>query len=475
MKEHRDDGISKNGSEPLNVGPRSKYSEGPMKSYAARRAKLIARMRADGGGVAIIPTSHEVMRNSDADYPYRHDSYFYYLSGFTEPEAVIVLVAGETPQAILFCREKELEREIWDGFRYGPEGARSAFGFDAAFPISALDIEMPKLLADSPALYYGLGSDAKLDAQVQSWLGAVRRQARSGVSAPARLHDIHVLLNEMRLFKDADEMASMKRAAAISAEAHARAMRFSRPGLTEYQVEAELLHEFRRHGSDAPAYTSIVAAGTNACVLHYRAGSAVLKEGELVLIDAGCEFESYASDITRTYPANGTFSEPQRTLYEIVLASQTAAIAAVKPGNRFNDPHDAAVRVLVQGMLDTGLLDKNKLGSLDDAVANGDYRRFYMHRTSHWIGMDVHDVGDYREAGEAKSAPHEKPWRILRPGMALTVEPGIYVRPAPDVPEQYWNIGIRIEDDALVTESGCEIISSDAPKTVADIESTMRH
>jgi Xaa-Pro aminopeptidase len=446
-----------------------------MKTYAARRANLITQMCAHGGGVAIIPTSPEVKRNSDADYPYRHDSYFHYLSGFTEPEAVIVLVAGKTPRTIMFCREKDMEREIWDGFRHGPEGARVAFGFDAAFPISALDKEIPALLADAPAIYYGLGSDAKLDAQVQSWLGAVRRQARSGVSAPAVVHDVNVLLNEMRLFKDADEIASMQRAAAISAEAHARAMRFSHPGQTEYQIEAELLHEFRRHGSDSPAYTSIVATGANACVLHYRVGSSVLKDGDLVLIDAGCEFESYASDITRTYPANGTFSEPQRTLYEIVLAAQTAAIAAVKPGSRFNDPHDAAVRVLTQGMLDTGLLDKNKLGSLEDVIANGGYRQFYMHKTSHWIGMDVHDVGNYREAGESLSAQQEKPWRILRPGMALTVEPGIYVRPAPGVPEQYWDIGIRIEDDALVADDGCEIISGGAPKTVADIESTMKH
>ncbi|MFI4940261.1 MAG: aminopeptidase P N-terminal domain-containing protein [Burkholderiales bacterium] len=450
-----------------------------MKSYAARRAELIAKMQANGGGVAIIPTSHEVMRNSDADYPYRHDSYFYYLSGFTEPEAVIVLIASATGKAkrqtILFCREKDMEREIWDGFRYGPEGAREAFGFDAAFPISALDKEIPALLADAPALYYGLGHDPKLDAQVQSWLSAVRRQARSGVSAPASVQDVNVLLNEMRLFKDEGEMASMKRAAEISAEAHARAMRFSRPGLAEYQIEAELLHEFRRHGADFPAYTSIVATGTNACVLHYRAGPSVLKDGDLVLIDAGCEFGSYASDITRTYPANGKFSEPQRVLYEIVLAAQMAAIAAIQPGKSFNHPHEAAVRVLTQGMLDTGLLDKNKLGSLDDAIANGDYRQFYMHRTSHWIGMDVHDVGSYREAGTTLVEQQEKPWRILHPGMALTIEPGIYVRPAPGVPEQYWHIGIRIEDDALVTQGGCEIISNGAPKTVAEIESTMKH
>jgi Xaa-Pro aminopeptidase len=443
-----------------------------MKPYSTRREALIAQMHAKGGGVAIIPTAPEVMRNSDADYPYRHDSYFYYLSGFTEPEAVIVLIAGKTNQAILFCRDKNQGREIWDGYRYGPEAAREKFGFDAAFPIGALAAEMPKLLADAPAIFYALGRNTRLDAQVQTWLQAVRGQARAGITAPSTAHDVHVLLNEMRLIKDADEISIMKRAAAISAEAHARAMRISRPGLHEYQIEAELLHEFRKNGSQFPAYTSIVATGANACVLHYRAGDAVLKNGDLVLIDAGCELDSYASDITRTYPASGTFSDPQKTLYEIVLAAQAAAIAEVKPGKRFTDGHDAAVRVLAQGMLDTGLLDKNKTGTLDDAIANGDYRQFYMHRTGHWIGMDVHDVGEYRDPA---ATDEEKPWRTLQPGMALTVEPGIYVRPAEGVPEKFWHIGIRIEDDALVTANGCDIITSAAPKTVAEIEATMKH
>jgi Xaa-Pro aminopeptidase len=443
-----------------------------MKSYAARRAALIAQMHAKGGGVAIIPTAPEVMRNRDADYPYRHDSYFYYLSGFTEPEAVIVLVAGKTNQTILFCREKNLEREIWDGYRYGPEAAREAFGFDVAFPVAALDAEMPKLMADAPALFYALGSTPRLDAQVQGWLQSVRMQARAGVAAPSAVHDVHVLLDEMRLFKDAEEVAVMKRAAAISSQAHRRAMQLSRPGLREYHLEAELLHEFRRQGSQFPAYGSIVATGANACVLHYRAGDAEIRNGDLVLIDAGCELDSYASDITRTFPANGKFSGPQKTLYEIVLAAQNAAIAETRPGKRFIDGHDAAVRVLAQGMLDTGLLDKNKVGALEDVIEKGAYRQFYMHRTGHWLGMDVHDVGEYRDA---VAAGDEKPWRTLQPGMMLTVEPGIYVRPEPGVPEQFWNIGIRIEDDALVTESGCEIITHDAPKTVADIEAVMKH
>jgi Xaa-Pro aminopeptidase len=327
-------------------------------------------------------------------------------------------------------------------------------------------------------LYYGLASDTRLDAQVQSWLTAVRRQVRAGVSAPGTAHDVHQYLNQMRLFKDADEIASMKRAASISGEAHARAMRFTHPGVTEYQIEAELLHEFRRNGSEAPAYTSIVAAGKNACVLHYQAGTTVAQDGDLILIDAGCEFASYASDITRTFPANGKFSGPQRTLYELVLAAQDAAIAAIKPGQRFIDSHDAAVKVLAQGMLDTGLLDGNKLGSVDDVIANGDYRQFYMHKTGHWLGLDVHDVGDYLERQEAatsdlaEAAPPKS--RILHPGMVLTVEPGIYVRPAEGVPEQYWNIGIRIEDDALVTAESCEIISHSAPKTIAEIEAVMK-
>ncbi|QAU35647.1 aminopeptidase P N-terminal domain-containing protein [Janthinobacterium sp. 17J80-10] len=444
-----------------------------MKSFAARRAALIAHMQSRGGGVAVIPTAPEVPRNADADFPYRHDSYFYYLSGFTEPEAVIVLVVGKTTQSILFCREKNLEREIWDGYRYGPDAARTSFGFDEAHPIAALDAEMPKLLANAPAIFYALGSDSKLDARVQGWLHAVRQQARAGVAAPSAAHDIHGLLNEMRLVKDADEIATMRRAAEISSQAHERAMRASRPGMREYQIEAELLHEFRRHGSQFPAYTSIVAAGANACVLHYRAGEAIMKDGDLVLIDAGCELDSYAADITRTYPANGRFSGPQKELYEIVLAAQYAAIAETRPGKRFPDAHDAAVRVLAQGMLDTGLLDANKVGTLDDVIAKGDYRQFYMHRTGHWLGMDVHDVGDYREPG-AHAIEGEKPWRILRPGMVTTIEPGIYVRPAQGVPEQYWHIGIRIEDDALVTEDGCEIMTAAAPKTVAEIEAVMR-
>jgi Xaa-Pro aminopeptidase len=445
-----------------------------MTPYANRRASLIAQMHAKGGGVAIIATAPEVQRNSDAEYPYRHDSTFYYLSGFAEPEAVIVLVAGKKDQAILFCREKSVEREIWEGFRHGPDGARVTFGFDAAFPIDALDAVIPKLLADEPALFYALGHHAALDAQVRVWLEKVRIQARAGIAAPGAAHDVNCLLNEMRLIKDDSELAIMRRAAAVSAQAHSRAMRMAAPGLHEYEVEAELLHEFRRNGSDFPAYTSIVATGANACVLHYRAGAAILQPHDLVLIDAGCELDGYASDITRTFPASGTFTAAQKELYEIVLAAQDAAIAEIRPGKRFMDGHDAAVRVLSQGMLDTGLLDINKVGKRDDVIVNGDYRQFYMHRTGHWLGMDVHDVGDYRETADALAVNGEKPWRILHPGMTLTVEPGLYVRPAAGVPERFWNIGIRIEDDIAVTVDGADVMSCAAPKTVADIEAMMR-
>ncbi len=441
-----------------------------MNAFAARRARLGAQMVA--GAVAIVPTAPVAARNSDCDYPYRHDSYFYYLCGFTEPDSMLVLVAadaGAPPRAILFCREKNLEREIWDGFRHGPDGARAAFGLDAAHPIEQLDAEMVTLLANAPALYYALGRSVTLDAQMKTWLAGVRSQARAGVHAPASAHDLLPLLDEMRLFKDAGEQDLMRRAATISGQAHARAMRASRPGMFEYEIEAELLHEFRRNGAQAPAYNSIVAAGANACVLHYNANNAQSADGDLILIDAGCELDGYASDITRTYPVNGRFSKPQKALYELVLAAQAAALAEVRPGVRYNAIHAAAVAVLAQGMLDLGLLASDKYASVEDVIAQRAHLQFYMHGTGHWLGMDVHDVGLYREPGTPDQAA-----RLLEPGMTLTVEPGIYVRPAPGVPEQYWHIGIRIEDDVLVTSDGCEVLSACAPKSVAEIEQLMR-
>ena len=437
-----------------------------MANYAARRAALLAQMLP--GSVAFLATAPEVPRNSDCDYPYRHDSYFYYLSGFTEPDSALALVAASATapaRAILFCRPKNAEREIWDGFRHGPEAARTAFGFDAAFPIEERDVEMARLLADAPALYYALGGS--LDAQVRGWLHGVRQKARSGVTAPAMAIDVNGMLDAMRLLKDPQELSLMRRAAAISSAGHARAMRAARPGMHEYALEAELLYEFRRSGAQFPAYSSIVAGGDNACILHYSANNAVLKDGELVLIDAGCELDGYASDITRTFPVNGRFSGPQRALYELVLAAQQAALDVVRPGLPHSAIHEAAVQVLAQGMLDLGLLDRQKCGSVQDVVADKAYMPFYMHGTSHWLGMDVHDVGAYRDTG----APG-KPWRALAPGMVLTVEPGIYVRPGAGVPEQFWHTGIRIEDDVLVTPQGHEVFST-APKSVAEIEQLM--
>jgi Xaa-Pro aminopeptidase len=441
-----------------------------MSAFTARRARLAAQMQP--GAVAVLPTAPEVPRNSDSDYPYRHDSYFYYLTGFIEPESLLVLVAasgGKPARSILFCREKNLEREIWDGYRYGPAGALASFGFDEAYPIGDADGQMARILADAPALYYALGRNAGFDARVSGWLGAVRAQARAGITAPPTAHDLLVLLDEMRLFKDGGEQATMLRAATISGQAHARAMLASRPGMYEYEIAAELLYEFRRNGAQFPAYTPIVASGANACILHYSANNAQSRDGDLVLIDAGCELDSYASDITRTYPVNGKFSAPQKTLYELVLASQAAALAAVVPGQPYSDIHDAALRVLAEGMLDLGLLDKAKYGSVENAIAERAHQQFYMHGTGHWLGLDVHDAGAYRD-----TAAEGKPSRPLKPGMALTVEPGIYVRPAQGVPEQYWNIGIRIEDDVVVTENGYRILSGTVPKQVAEIEELMR-
>jgi len=437
-----------------------------MTDYAARRARLAAQMLP--GAVAVLPTAPEVLRNGDSDYPYRHDSYFYYLTGFTEPDSVLVLVAacGDRPaRSVLFCREKNVEREIWDGYRHGPEAARTAFGMDEAWPVSELDTRLPDLLADAPALYYATASSAALDARVQGWVKAVRARSRSGVTAPAAFQDLLPLLDEMRLIKDAREQEIMLRAGVISGQAHARAMRAARPGLHEYALEAELLHEFRRNGAQFPAYTPIVASGPNACILHYNTNDRLMQDGDLVLIDAGCELDGYASDITRTFPVNGRFSPAQRRLYELVLAAQEAAFAEIAPGRPYSAFHEAALRVLTQGMLDLGLIPAGKFLNVDDAIAAKAHVPFYMHGTGHWLGMDVHDVGAYRDLTQA-----DKPSRQLAPGMALTVEPGIYVRPADGVPEEYWHIGIRIEDDVIVTEHGYRILTASAPKTVEEIE-----
>ncbi len=414
--------------------------------------------RQTGGGLALVPTAPEVPRNRDSLYPYRPDSYFHYLSGFPEPESVIALVAGaDGDRQILFCREKNEEREIWDGFRHGPDAAREMFGFDAAHPIGQLDAMLPDLAANQPALYTPLGQFAWWDRKVAAVLNEVRGRARTGVSAPEEIVDVRQPLDAMRLVKDAHEIELMRRAGAISSAAHRRAMERARPGWFEYQVEAELAHEFLHGGAQAVAYPSIVAGGPNACILHYRANDRQLADGDLLLIDAGCEYRSYASDITRTFPVNGRFTGPQRAIYELVLAAQLACIDAVKPGADFHDYHRAAERVLAQGYIDLGLCK----GSLDEVLEAGTYKRFYMHRAGHWLGLDVHDAGLYQVKGASQK---------LVPGMVLTVEPGTYIRRADDVPEAFWDIGVRIEDDVLVTAQGNENLTCAAPKSVADVE-----
>ena len=430
------------------------------KQFKARRLALMQSM---GSGVAIIPTAPEVIRNRDSHYAYRFDSYFYYLTGFKEPESVILLIAGAKPKSILFCRDKDMEREIWDGFRHGPAGALAEFGFDEAYSINQLDELVPNFLGNQAHLFYSLGADSHWDARVTGWLNKVKDLVRTGVSAPASIQDIRQLIDMQRLVKSLYEQDLMRRSANIAARAHNRAMQFTRPNMHEYEVEAEFLHEFYRSGAQSPAYTSIVAGGANACTLHYNANNCSLHDGDLLLIDAGCELDGYASDITRTFPVNGKFSAPQVDLYELVLTAQLAAIHAAKPGNHWNAPHEAALDVLAQGFIDIKLCK----GSKDKVLDNGDYRQFYMHRTGHWLGLDVHDAGDYKnKAGN---------WATLEAGNTLTVEPGCYVRPADNVPEYFWNIGIRIEDDVLITNTGNEVLTKNALKSVADIEALMKN
>jgi len=422
-------------------------------------------MAAMGNGVAIIPTANEAVRNRDSHYPYRFDSYFYYLTGFQEPESVLVLVAASVSgpaQSILFCRDKDVEREIWDGFRFGSDAARENFGFDVAYSIHELDAVLLKLVGNQPKLFFSLGESLTWDNRVTGWINNLRAQSRTGVSAPHEIIDVRKLVDELRLYKSPFEQALMRQSAVIASEAHNRAMRFTQPHMMEYEVEAEFLHEFYRKGAQSPAYTSIVAGGANACTLHYNANNAKLNAGDLLLIDAGCEFNGYASDITRTFPVNGKFSGAQKEVYELVLVAQAAAIAKVNIGRHWNEPHEAALDVLIQGFIDLKLCK----GSRDAVLESGSYRQFYMHRTGHWLGLDVHDAGEYKDKRDG--------WRKLELGMALTVEPGCYIRPADNVPAAFWNIGIRIEDDMFVTADGCEVITAAAVKTVADIEALMQ-
>jgi Xaa-Pro aminopeptidase len=429
--------------------------------YARRRAQLA---QATGDGVVLVPTAPEMPRNRDSFYPYRHDSYFYYLTGFSEPEAVLAMVVkdGEAT-SLLFCREKNAEREIWDGYRHGPEGARDTFGLDQGHAIGKLPEMLPQLLSNQSRVHTLIGATPGWDKAVTDALNAVRALARTGVAAPDAVLDVRTPLDAMRRVKDEHETALMRRAAEISCAAHARAMRSTRPGSHEYQVEAELMHEFLRHGAMSPAYGSIVASGPNACVLHYHENNRQMRDGELLLIDAGCEYQGYASDITRTFPVSGRFTGAQRDVYELVLATQMACIAEVGPGMKFDAYHERAIRVLAQGFIDLGLCQ----GSLDGVIESGDYKRFYMHRAGHWLGMDVHDAGDYRDRSGT--------WATLEAGNVLTVEPGAYIRPGDSVPEHFWNIGVRIEDDILVTATGVDNLTAGAPKTVADVEAAMRN
>lgn len=464
----------------------------PQTPCPARRAALARRLAAAGGGIALIPTAPEHARNADSDHPYRFGSDFHHLTGFAEPAAWLLL--DSAGHSTLFLREKDPERETWDGLRLGVDAAPAVLGVDRALPIGALDAELPALLDGQPAVWWPFGEHPGLEGRVEGWLATVRSKARLGAQAPAVQRDLAPLLAELRLVKDELELALMRRAGSISAAAHRRAMRYcaerlrsGAAGVHEYEIEAELLHEFRRQGASGPAYTSIVAAGAHACVLHYVAGDAtqgdaLLKPGELCLIDAGCEFGGYASDITRTFPADGRFSGPQRALYELVLAAQVAAAEATRPGARQRDAHHAAVRVLAQGLLDLGLLSREHHGDVDAVIDSAAYRSFYMHGTGHWLGRDVHDAGDYLARDEPPVDQPDglggrcvrPPSRRLEPGMVVTLEPGLYVRPAPGVDERWWNIGIRIEDDAVVTATGCELISREVPVAPAEIEALMR-
>ncbi|WP_289281788.1 MULTISPECIES: Xaa-Pro aminopeptidase [unclassified Methylophaga] len=429
------------------------------KEFTKRRQHLMDIMGPDT--IAVLPNAPVANRNRDVDYPYRSDSSFHYLTGFDEPESVLVLIPGrEHGEYILFCRERDLDKEIWDGYRAGQEGAIAEFGADDSYPISDLDDILPGLLEGKEKVYYTMGNQPSFDQHMVSWLNHLRQAARSGKHSPTEIIELEHCLNELRLFKSSQEIKAMKQAASISAQAHIRAMQFTKPGKWEYEVEAEIIHEFMKNGCRSPAYPSIVGGGENGCILHYIENSAKLKSNELLLIDAGAEFECYAGDITRTFPVNGKFTTAQAAVYQIVLNAQKAAIAAVKPGNHWNQPHEAAVEVLTQGLVELGILN----GNVDQLIEEGAYREFYMHRTGHWLGMDVHDVGDYKVGGE---------WRLLEPGMVLTVEPGLYIRDQEHVDKKWHFIGIRIEDDVLVTKDGYEVLTEAAPKEIDEIEALM--
>ncbi len=429
------------------------------KDFLRRRQDLMDIMGPDT--IAILPNAPIANRNRDVDYNYRGDSNFHYLSGFDEPESVIVIVPGRPHgEYLLFCREKDLAKEIWDGYRAGQEGAIDLYGADDSYPITDLDDILPGLLEGKEKAFYTMGKLPSFDQRMVGWLNHLRNASRQGKHSPTEIIELDHTLNELRLFKSKSEIKAMRYAADVSAQAHIRAMQFTQPGQWEYQVEAEIIHEFMKNDCRSPAYPSIVGGGENGCILHYIENNHRLKNNDLLLIDAGAEYDYYAADITRTFPVNGTFSNPQKALYNIVLDAQKAAIEEVKPGNHWNQPHEAAVAVLTEGLLNLGLL-KGKLSKL---IKKESYREFYMHRTGHWLGMDVHDVGDYKVGGQ---------WRELEAGMVLTVEPGLYIRDPEHIDKKWHFTGIRIEDDVLVTKIGHDVLSKAAPKEVDDIEALM--
>jgi Xaa-Pro aminopeptidase len=426
--------------------------------FKKRRSALIEKI---GDGVAVIFNAHEAIRNRDSHYPYRSDSYFHYFSGFTEPQSVLLLLGGKSPKTILFCRNKNLEMEIWNGFIYGPKEAKEVFLFDEAYDINLLDDIALKEISGHEKIYYRIGQDALNDQKINDWIKSLRDKARAGVQAPQAIEDISHIADEMRLIKSDFEIDIMKRSAKIASLAHNRAMKFVKPQMYEYELEAEILHEFMSHGIRSPAYQSIVAAGKNACTLHYVDNNSKIQDGDLILIDAGCELESYASDISRTFPANGKFSKIQKDFYQLVLEAQSAALSKISSNHHWNEPHEAALSVLIEGFKDFGLCQ----GSHQEIYETGAYKEFYMHRTGHWLGLDVHDAGDYKTFA--------KEWKQFQPGMTLTVEPGCYIRPSANIPKEFWNIGIRIEDDVLVTQNGYEVLTKDSPKTIESIEALM--
>lgn len=430
------------------------------KEYALRRSALAENMGENA--IAILPSSKLLTRNNDAEYPFRQDSDFYYLTGFNEPEAVLALIPGrEHGEAVLFCRERDPAKEMWDGKILGPDGAIQKLGVDDAFPVTDIDEILPGLIEGRDKVFYALGRDPQFDARIMEWVNVIRSKVRSGAHPPGEFVALEYPLHELRLFKSKAEQKLMQRAGEISAQAHINAMKASKPGLYEYSLEAELLYHFVREGARFPAYSTIVGAGDNACILHYIENNEKLKDGDLVLIDAGCELDCYASDITRTFPVNGKFTEAQAEIYQIVLDAQIAAIEATKPGNHWNHPHEAAVDVIVDGLIELGVLK----GTREEVLETESYKQFYMHRTGHWLGLDVHDVGEYKTGGE---------WRVLEPGMALTVEPGIYIaRGSKGVAKKYQGIGVRIEDDVVVTKSGNKVMTEGVPKSISEIETLM--